>query len=125
MTYAHTKAHVYQPENAIKLKCKQIPADFLRKKIISQCFQLHPTSDRTNAEQKNRTCHALLKFAKKIKLNYRNQKTERIQLEKCYSTVRASCFHHKLLLLMKFFVVVLVKKANHSSHFLERKVHYF
>ncbi len=49
----------------LSLKFKQIPGN-CEKKIISQSFKLHPISDRTNAEQKNRICYVLLKFAKKI-----------------------------------------------------------
>jgi hypothetical protein len=72
MTYAHTKAHVYQPENAIKLKCKQIPAD-CEKNSYRRAFNC-TRQVIEKMHRKTGPVHALLKFAKKIKLNYRNQK---------------------------------------------------
>jgi hypothetical protein len=59
-----TKKHI-STNQKMQLILNQIPVD-CEKKIISQSFKLPPISDRTNAERKNRICHALLKFAKKI-----------------------------------------------------------
>jgi hypothetical protein len=68
MTYAHTESLVYEPENAIKLKCKQIPAN--AKKSYRIAFRY---ARQVKEQMQNRkTEHVML--AKKIKLNYRNQK---------------------------------------------------